>query len=66
MGTPLVVAKARAFPLSSELIEVVVSVLKIEATRIIVVTIPHLPEIAQSCDLRLSIGGFSYEEQYEE
>lgn len=35
MGTPLVVAKARAFPFSYELIEVMVSVLKVVAPGIV-------------------------------
>ena len=54
--------KASALPFTCEFIEVVVSVLKIEATRIIVVAISHLPEVAQSFDLRLSRGGVRKDE----
>ena len=46
MGTPLVVAKARAFPFSYELIEVMVSVLKVVAFRVATVVVRHALEVS--------------------
>lgn len=46
MGTPLVVAKARAFPFTCELIEVMVSVLKVVAFRVATVVVRYAREVA--------------------
>ena len=61
----MIVPKANAFPLTCELIEVMVSVLKVVALRIVSIVSYHLTVVAQGCDLRLSRDPRSREEQYE-
>ena len=66
MGTPLIATKANAFPFTSELVEVVVLVLKVVASRIVVIVYCHLVVVAQGCDLRLSISFIRGEKECEE
>jgi hypothetical protein len=66
MGTPLIATKANAFPFTCELVEVVVLVLKVEASGIASIIFYHLVVVAQGCDLRLSISFIRGEKECEE
>ena len=66
MGTPLIATKANAFPFTCELVEVVVLVLKVEASRIVVIVFCHLMVVAQGRYLRLSIPFIRGEKEGEE
>ena len=65
MYAPEMVTKAHALPFSYELIEVMMSVLKVVTFRVVTGAIPHLLEIAQAHDLRLSRDPRTREKQYE-
>jgi len=68
-GTPLVATKASTLPLSSELIQIVVLVLKVVAFRGASIISCHslvVVVVAQGCDLRLSIPFIRGEKEGEE
>ena len=62
---PLVATKASTLPFTCELIEVMVSILKVEASGIASIIFYHSVVVAQSFDPRLSCNPCSREEQYE-
>ena len=64
-GTPLIATKASALPLSSKLIQIVVLVLKVEASGIASIISLDSVVVAQSCDFFLGIPLFREEAEEE-